>query len=198
MNRPYVTIEIATTGLLQFGHASLDVPRVLEVAMCYDHMGLYPELEETEIHLLIQNDEIKWQNEGAKKKNEHILQLIEGGETDIPICTPTEAKAKIEKFFAEIGKWSGETTFLPAGRKVESFDIPILVLQGIITPELFNSVKAWDVGSMFFSEFFASNGGIPSVGQLAYLLDEEMPTNSLESARVLRTAVKKSLRELTY
>lgn len=145
---PLILIDTHTTGLPSIGDGKAVFPQVLELsAICYEP-GKMPEMMDS-IQIFIKNDKVNWMDDHAKKINLWLADEIEVGMVDSQ--SVKEASESFNKWLTDIReRFEKESLLISAGRKVDSFDMPILKYNGFDLSQL--EFKGLDITSLFYRE----------------------------------------------
>jgi len=177
---PLILIDTHTTGIPVISKGKAEYPQLLELsAICYEP-GKIPDMMNS-FQVFIKNDKVKWLNKGAQKMNQWLADEIESG--IVASCSPEEASQQFNEWLAKIKfvhDFSEDHKLIAAGRKVDSFDLPILSYNGFNLENL--EFKGFDVTSLFYREdlnwlptvenLFRASGGKRRVG--TYAMDSNL------------------------
>lgn len=184
---PLVILDSHTTGIPVYSKGEVYIPQILELsALLY-----FPDvnLENTEsFQNFISHKEIMWQNDQVEKQNKWLeIKISKGGES---VFSLEEANLNFQNWIQSIKEnynIEGPVNF--AGRKPDSFDIPIMAYNGIDTSPI--NFKGIDVCSIFYRD---NLNWVPSLKNILRALHIKANSNvdALSRCREVAEILRKS------
>lgn len=190
--RPYVSIDIETTGISDESH-------ILQIAAVYDDL-VSPIDELKTFNVAIKYDVMTHCEPYAMGMNAELLKKLMDKNFGI---TPENSVRELMRFLGEVSRDSSEklgktSSIILAGKNVASFDIPKLKLHvdsfgGMRASEEFYRLihyKTLDVGSLYY-DVFGDNVSLSKINELTRR--KEVSHDALDDAMDVVYAVRHKL-----
>lgn len=193
--RPYVSIDIETTGL------DLYRSEILQIAAVFDDL-VSPVGDLFTLNLKIKYHSFDYSEPYALIMNQKLITEMSDKEKSKEFVTPHEAAAKLELFIQKVFNATNKKVVL-AGKNVASFDIPML--NNFLNrsgrnwhdvteiPEHFRNLihyKTLDVGSLYY-DVFGDNVSLSEINKLTGR--KEVSHDALDDALDVVYAVRHKL-----
>ena len=190
MSRPYLSIDIETTGID-------DRSQILQISAVFDDLhssiGVLPTLD-----LPIKHREITYSEPYAIGMNAELFKKMMN--KDFVTYSPVEAAGKLVEFLKEVQTMCGldekgkPKKLILAGKNVASFDIPkiraFLTGNDLISFDNLIHYKTLDVGSLYY-DIFQDNVSLSKINELTGR--KEVSHNALDDAFDVVYAVRHKL-----
>lgn len=190
MSRPYVAIDIETTGIDDRSH-------ILQISAVFDDL-VTPIDQLPKLDLPIKYKEITYSEPYAIGMNAELFKKMMN--KDFVSYTPTEAALRLVEFLQEVQTLCGvdyngrPNKIIMSGKNVASFDIPKIqkFLTGTYLVAFNNLVhyKTLDVGSLYY-DVFQDNVSLSKINELTGR--KEVSHNALDDAFDVVYAVRHKL-----